>query len=558
MRLISTFILLTFLVLGTTPMLSAQNTLGLLKHNPDLAAPGYNLFFPHNQSTVFLVDNCGELVHQWTDADSIRPGNSAELLPNGKLIVCKRPNSAAVSDPIWAGGGGQTVEIRSWDNEVEASYSLNNEKFRLHHDIAPLPNGNVLMIAWALKTREEAIAAGRDPDLLPQNEVWSEAVLEWDPVLDSIVWEWHVWDHLIQDYDATKANFGVVEDHPELIDLNYDEHDGHPDWLHINGIAYNPVLDHFVLSVPYFNEIWVIDHSTTTAEAAGTTGGRSGRGGDLLYRWGNSAAYGRGTEADKQLFFQHDIHWPFPEAQPGEEGFGQMAVFNNRVSPNKSKASTFTPPFDTSTWTYTLSEDTYGPDKFTRTRFHPGIPPQGVSSGVSSVQILPNGNWLICSGRWGFTYELAADSDEVVWEYVTPIKFGQPAIQGDTLSINNNLTFRLQRYPPDFPAFTGRDLSPKGYIEENPNVGFCGLTVSLDEPVNSTDWILYPNPAKSYISIRLNEQIFDYEWEMFDLRGVRIKRGIIDGTETKIRIDEIPSGIYLFRLAGSSMLIVTI
>lgn len=548
MRFISTCLLLMCFVFGGITVVSAQNTLGLLKHNPEQAAPGYNLFFPHNQSTVFLVDNCGELVHQWTDADSIRPGNAVELLADGKLIVCKRPSSSGPSDPIWAGGGGQIVEIRSWDNELEASFTLNNEKYRLHHDMAPLPNGNVLLVAWALKTREEAIAAGRDTALLPQNEVWSEAVLEWNPVSDSIVWEWDVWDHLIQEYDATKDNFGVVADHPERIHVNYDERNGNPDWLHINGMAYNPVLDQFVLCVPGFNEIWIIDHSTTTEEAAGSTGGRSGKGGDLLYRWGNPAAYGRGTEADKRLFFQHDIHWPFPDAQPGEEGFGQMAVFNNRVDPDKSTANVFDPPFDTVSWTYALTDETYGPLDFTRTRFHPDLPAQGVSNAVSSLQILPNGNWLICAGRWGFTYELAADSDEVVWEYITPIKFGQPAVQGDTLSINNNLTFRLKRYPPDYPAFAGRDLSPKGYIEESPNVGFCGLTVSLDEPQRKVEWTVFPNPARDYLTISWDSAPADASWELYSPLGQRVQSGRIQGTQTTVAMDNIPAGMYVLRV----------
>ena len=66
------------------------------------------------------------------------------------------------------------------------------------------------------------------------------------------------------------------------------------DWLHTNAIAYNPQRDEIALSVLGNNEIWIIDHSTTTEEARGSTGGNSGKGGDILYRWGNPIAHRAG------------------------------------------------------------------------------------------------------------------------------------------------------------------------------------------------------------------------------------------------------------------------
>lgn len=59
---------------------------------------------------------------------------------------------------------------------------------------------------------------------------------------------------------------------------------GRADWTHANAIAYNPRLDQILLSFRNTGEIYIIDHSTTTAQAAGHTGGRYGHGGDFLYR----------------------------------------------------------------------------------------------------------------------------------------------------------------------------------------------------------------------------------------------------------------------------------
>lgn len=548
--------LFTFFCVSFIPIiLSGQNTIGLLSKTPEASFPGYNLIFPHNQSTVFLIDNCGQLVHEWTDAPDLRPGNAAEIMPNGDLIVCKRPNSF-ISDPIWAGGGGATIEVRTWNNQLKSSFTLNNDRFRLHHDFAPLPNGNILMIAWAKKDSLESIAAGRNPAILPRGEVWSEAVLEWDPVQDSIVWEWHVWDHLIQDYDADRANFGIVADHPERIDINYDEHDGHPDWLHMNAIAYNPVLDQLVLSVPHFNEIWVVDHSTTTEEAAGSVGGRAGKGGDLLYRWGNPAAYGRGDLNDKKFFFQHDIHWPFPEALPGEPGFGQMAVFNNRTPGERSFGQLFQTPFDTSSWNYTLSDATsFGPQDVLVSRTHPDTIIRSYSASVSSVQLLDNGNWLLMSGRWGYAYELN-EQNEIVWEYITPLERGMPAVQGDTLDIAANLTFRMKRYPEDFPAFAGRDLSPKGYIEANPNEGFCGLVVSARDTRLEGDWTVFPNPASEHILIKVPNHWVGQSWSLRSLMGQPLQSGTVSDINQMVPLNHIPKGMYVLAIGSQSKKII--
>ena len=517
----------------------AQNTVGLLSQRIDEVYEGYNLVFPHNQSIVFLIDNCGQIVHTWVDDGTFRPGNSVYLLENGDLVKCKR-HFAILNDSIWAGGGGETVEIRSWENEMLTSFTLNNDSARLHHDVAPLPNGNILMIAWELKSEEEAIEAGRDPATLAQGKLWPDYILEWNPTLDSIVWEWHAWDHLIQDFDPTKDNFGIVSEHPERIDINFDTHAGHPDWLHANSIDYNPTLDQILLSVPYFHEVWIIDHNSTTEEAKGEKG-------DLLYRWGNPQAYDAGEEDDQQLFFPHDIHWIHPDAVAADSAFGKLALFNNRVGIDYSTGNILSTFPDPSSGTYTLMSNTFGPGDFDQTILYPGDSTRFFSNSLSSSQVLPNGNVLMLAGRWGQAVEISPNND-VVWEYIIPLRGGSPVTQGTELSINNNITFRMERYPLDFPGFQGRELSPLGYWELDANEEACFQTVSTSEKLYPS-YSLYPNPSQGRVNIVL-PTIGRYTYKVRDLEGRKILESEVFSSEFSIDMAPFMTGMYWLEIEG--------
>lgn len=536
-------LVLTFLHTFT---IFSQNTVGLLSYQPSKAFDGYNLFFPHNQPTVFLLDNCGEIIHTWTDESDFRPGNIAYLREDGTLVKGKR-HAQVTDDAIWAGGGGETVEIRDWDNNLLWDFTINNELERLHHDIALMSNGNILMIVWELKTEEEAIQAGRDTSKLAQDKLWPDYIIEVNPETDEIVWEWHVWDHLIQDYDETKDNFGVVADHPELIDLNWDTNDGHPDWMHTNAIDYHEELDQILISVPTFHEVWVIDHSTTTEEAAGHSGGFGGKGGDILFRWGNPAAYQSGTEADQKLFYPHDIHWIDDFLDASHPYFGKMAAFNNRVGTDFSTVNVFTPAFDMYDWTYLMSNGTFDFPEFDLTITHP-TPTALYSTGLSSVQFLPNGNSLITSGRFGYTFELTPDN-EIVWEYKTPIIMGNPATQGDTLAINNNLTFRMKRYPTDYTAFEGRDLSSKGWLELNPDSTFCELILPTEEVLDEGAFKVFPNPTSGQLTIEWDGMQYA-EVAIYNLLGQLQERYRCSGGRKYLDTSRWEKGVYLIVIDG--------
>ncbi len=534
---------------------STNNTVGLLSYNPTKAFDGYNLIYPHNQPNVYLLNNCGEIVHVWEDDTNFRPGNTAYLLEDGRLVKTKRP-AAVVNDPIWAGGGGATVEIRDWDNNLEWSFTLNDSLDRLHHDIAITEDETILMIAWENKTAAEAIQAGRDTALLPDGELWPDYILEVDPETDEIVWEWHIWDHLVQDFDPTKDNFGVVEDHPELMDINYTTNDGGADWMHSNSLDYDPINDQVILSIPFISEVWIIDHSTTTQQAAGHTGGFSGIGGDLMYRYGNPLVYRRGTAEDQMLFFQHDVKWIDDFVDPFDPFFGKLSVFNNRVDTAFSTANIFDPGFDMYAWEYPKNGDIWGPEEFLVTVKHP-IPSALYSTGLSSTQYLPNGNFLLCAGRTGYAVELTPDN-EIAWEYKTPLDGGVPVSQGDTLTLNDNLTFRMTRYPLDYAAFDGKDLSPKGWIEQNPDSTICNQILPTFEQAKQYDLQIAPNPADQMITLTW-EGGFYVTFEVFDLLGRPLIEPMkIAGGRKYLNTSDWDPGLYFIRINGTETVKVVI
>ncbi len=529
--------------------LQGQRTVGLLSYKPWKSYDGYNLLYPHNQSDVFLLNNCGEIVHLWEGEDGRKPGNTAYILENGNMIKTHRATDISM-DAIWAGGGGEAVEIVSWENESLWYYEINSEEERLHHDIAVMPSGNILMIVWEKKTEEEALEMGRDTALIPEGELWPDKIIEVNPTTDEVVWEWHVWDHLIQDFDETKANYGTVSENPGKVDLNYDTSNGHPDWMHSNALDYDPVNDHVILSVPTFNEAWVIDHSTSTEEAATGSGGISGKGGDLIYRWGNPAAYQQGTEDDQKLFYQHDVHIIDDFLIPSHPLYGKFAAFNNRVGEDFSAVVVWDNPYDMYEGKFGMEDGVFLPQDFKSSTTHP-IPQEMYSTGLSSIQILANDNMLITDGRNGYTFELTPDN-EIVWEYVTPIKGGFPVTQGDTLEINNNLTFRVKRYPIDYSGFEGKTLDGNGFIELEGATEFCDNILPVKMNYDNDRLSISPNPVNDYVLISWETGLYE-EITIVDIFGNSIKNFEVSGGKARIDVSELPAGYYFVMTSGGGV-----
>ncbi|HMR89076.1 MAG TPA: aryl-sulfate sulfotransferase [Saprospiraceae bacterium] len=534
-------IYISLVLLFLVQCMEAQN-LGLLTYNKDKTADGYTMIYPHNQPSVFLINNCGNIVHRWDDTPNSRAGNTAYLLPNGNLVKTKRP-AAVANDPIWAGGGGGTIEIVDWDNNVLWSYTKNDSIARLHHDIKVMPNGNILAIVWEKMSKDEAISLGRNPSLITQDALYPDAIYEINPASSAVVWSWHVKDHLVQDFDPTKPNYGVVADHPELVDFNYDTNNGAASWMHTNAIDYNAELDQILISIPYFSEIWIIDHTTTTAQAASHNGGKSNRGGDLMYRIGNPAAYKNGSAADQDLFFQHNATWiqnlPF-----GHPDADKILVFNNRKTATASAIEKFSTPWNMYDWDYSEVNSVFLPLSFENTITHPG-PRSFFSAGLSSAQILPNNNILMLSGSSGYITEMTQDK-EIVWEYVVPLKGGQPQETNATLASMENNTFRAYKYPSDYLAFMGKDLTPKGNIELNPDLTLCDRLVGSEDFTSAKTYI-YPNPTSEYLWVSGGLKPFNSVL-ITDQNGRLVKELTKYNGLEPISVSDLPAGIYYISL----------
>lgn len=372
--------------------------------------PGNTLISVLTSRDTYLIDLDYTVLQTWTGSSA--PATFAYPLGDGAIIrPCVDPGGS------FSGGGmGGRLQKIDATNTIVWDYYFSTTDYQQHHDIQPMPNGNVLVIAWERKSQAEAIAAGRQSI---NGEMWPTMIAEIQPVGatgGAIVWEWHLWDHIVQDADSTKPNFGVVSEHPELVDLNYGSVLTGSSWDHGNSIDYNPDLDQIVYSARKMNEFYIIDHSTTTEEAAGHTGGNSGKGGDILYRWGNPQVYGRGDAGDQYYWGIHGADW----IDAGSPGAGNILTFNNGDRPGTandySSVEEFVLPSDGHGNYYISYGEPYGPPA--PSWYYDG-PPSFFGVNRSGAFRLPNGNTLVTVTDAHNIFEVTP-AGQKVWVYIAP------------------------------------------------------------------------------------------------------------------------------------------
>jgi len=456
---------------------------GLTKTSEGLS-DGYAMFAAWNSPYVYLVNRKGEVVHQWKGYyQSFNP----YLQSDGSLFL----GELDPDYPVFGEGGpyGRIQKI-SWDGKVLWDFEYATDKYILHHDFAVLPNGNILAIAYEVMSFEDAVANGRNPEITVKDGPWLEKIIELEPKGKrdaSIVWEWHLADHLIQDFDATKANYGDPKAHPELLDFNVGLHAepmisedsldvlrkmGRTDRnttvgnrgsgiFHFNAIKYNADLDQIIVSSPEACEIFILDHSTTTEEAASHAGGKYGKGGDFLYRWGNPKNYHRGDSTQQRLFYQHDVRW----IEKGKPGAGHITFFNNDIPGRKdslhySAVYEIIPPINEQ-GNYDIEPDQpYGPVQ----PHWVYVAPDTISfysSFISGAHRMENGNTFINEGARARFFEVTPEGN-TVWEYLSPYRGDIHETDGDPVNPNGMTysTFRSTFIPASHPGLEGKELKP--------------------------------------------------------------------------------------------------
>jgi hypothetical protein len=452
--------------------------------NPARAYNGYTLFAARGKS--YLIDMKGYLVNTW------QIGTNPRLLDNGNLL------DAATDDP----SGFKGFKELDWSGNVIWQYTEARQGYAPHHDFVRIYNPKLqayttLYIANKSLSHAQAIAAGCDPSNGPYDGAQMDAIVEVD-VKGNVVWEWWFFDHVVQDIDASKANYvgtgKSISDYPGKINLNLPGRPVKADWLHCNSMDYNQELDQVVTNSVH-GEFYVIDHGNTFVPGSPqeSIALAAGPKGDFLYRFGDPARYGQGTApsilADwtessaghKQIGGAHDVHW----IRPGLPGAGNLMIFNNgqylfertpqssvleidgfRDARGTSKGGYVNPPEAGYTLVAYPSDTTKTP-RYQSNQIvwsYASRSSYGFLSHIGSgAQRLPNGNTLICADTEGHFFEVTSGG-ELVWEYINPVTSkGTVTVFPDSLPMTNSV-FRAYRYGADHPALAGKTLTPKGTI----------------------------------------------------------------------------------------------
>lgn len=522
---------------------------------------GLTLYSNSGSSIGYLIDTNSTVVKTWNFTGG-GTGYSTHLAPGGDLY-----RSVTTTNAL--SGGGMTGKIQKWSyaGTLLWDYTYSSSTYCMHHDHCVMPNGNVLIISYDVKSAATVTAAGGTNNIV----VWAEKILELQPTglnTANIVWQWNVWDHLVQNVNSSLANYQTsIVNNPQLLNINYALQ---KDWMHMNGIDYNPILDQIVVSSHNLNEWYVIDHSTTTAQAATHTGGNGGKGGDFLYRWGNPFAYQAGSSS--VLNVTHDAHW-IPEGVPNE---GNLAGINNKgiTAPTaQTTVDRISPPRNNYNYTITTGSP-FTPASYTSRHTTPAY-----TSNMGSSDQFPNGNQMVCLATSGYIYEVDP-SNTVIWSkstggttpqshryttcYINNAPPAQPVITYNNPDLVSSAATTYQWYfngdliagatsqtytPTQYGIYVVRTTDVNGCVKVySQGLDYTPVTAIKAESNKLSALTVFPNPTTGNIELDFNGYTADeFTVSVFDNLG---KLVLTSKNETKVDLSALNSGLYILTVSS--------
>ncbi|MGB2055491.1 MAG: aryl-sulfate sulfotransferase, partial [Porticoccaceae bacterium] len=420
------------------------------------AFDGYIFYSTHDTNrgrtvgnTTWLLNSLFQPVHRWDSEHHAHEGVGPYLLENGLVVRPFSKGNWLYMENFYV-ASFTSLEIIDWDgNQLWEFDYCTPKRHCMHHDIEPMPNGNILLIVNDFKTHEEAESIGFKPT--NDRAIAFQRIIEIEPNLKDgstrIVWEWDILDHIVQDLYPDRPNYGKPSEHIGKIDVNYVGKSTKfipGSVFHFNAISYNEERDQILVSNFGTNEIFILDHSTTTKEAKTDKGGISGKGGDLIYRWGNPNAYGMAGIESRQLFKQHDAAW-IPKGIPGK---GDISIFNNGVNrkPMYTAYIELELPKLRNSRYQRASNKPFGPmaPAYEFSEFAGDEPEVFFAPFMSGARRLPNGNIFGVSGIVSGMFEVTDEGEEVL----------------RTVPGSRSTFYRAYKFPKDYPAFNSRNLAP--------------------------------------------------------------------------------------------------
>lgn len=463
---------------------------------------GFALYNLGNQTTARLINANQQIAYTWNCPTTF--SYAMALKPNGNLVRSAVNSGNQINT---AAGSGKVQELNP-QGQVVWEFVYSSADYVTHHDACLMPNGNVLLLAYVRKTLAQLQALGYTGN----SAKYPGRIIEIQPTGNTaqIVWQWELADRFIQYVDPTKPNYLPIAENPHRLNINVAiSGGGGPgggiDWFHENGIDYNEELDQIAFSARYLSEIFIIDHSTTTAEAAGHTGGNAGRGGDFLFRWGKPANYGV-TGAQRIPAAVHDVKWVRGGAMDG-----WISFFNNNGGGNNTSTVDAINPTRVD-YNYPWTAGTvWGPSTY---QFrHTCL---AYAGGQSAGEIMPNGN-VFAAPSGQYMYEVNG-SNQVVWQY-------------------NAGPQRAFRYTCDHPGIINLLNDP------------CGITTDVPTEEELAAFSMFPNPAREQVSLQGVDVETLRAFVVRDAGGRVVKRALPGWT---IDVGDLPEGVYTVVLEHST------